>query len=163
QLAEPERRALAELHVDRMYVRMFDVAWTDGAATELGVLATPEPAPAGVEVVPVVVVREDVFRHVSGEASRALAARTCRALRRLAGQLHAPIRELQFDCDWTDTTRTGFFAFIEQVRAAAPPGLATSATIRLHQVKYRERTGVPPVGRGMLMFYNMGRFSADPH
>jgi hypothetical protein len=29
-------------------------------------------------------------------------------------------------------------------------------------VKYRERTGVPPVDRGMLMFYNMGRFSADP-
>jgi hypothetical protein len=29
-------------------------------------------------------------------------------------------------------------------------------------VKYRERTGVPPVDRGMLMFYNMGKFSADP-
>ncbi|MBK7537616.1 MAG: hypothetical protein IPI49_20035 [Myxococcales bacterium] len=28
-------------------------------------------------------------------------------------------------------------------------------------MKYRERTGVPPVERGMLMFYNMGRFSAE--
>jgi hypothetical protein len=40
--------------------------------------------------------------------------------------------------------------------------LPLSATIRLHQVKYRERTGVPPVSRGTLMFYNMGTFSADP-
>jgi hypothetical protein len=38
----------------------------------------------------------------------------------------------------------------------------TSATIRLHQVKYSGRTGVPPVDRGMLMFYNVGRLSADP-
>jgi len=36
-----------------------------------------------------------------------------------------------------------------------------SSTIRLHQVKHRETTGVPPVERGMLMFYNMGKFSAE--
>ena len=30
-----------------------------------------------------------------------------------------------------------------------------SATIRLHQVKYRADTGVPPVDRGMLMAYNL--------
>ena len=34
-----------------------------------------------------------------------------------------------------------------------------SATIRLHQIKYRERTGVPPVERGMLMLYNMGEIA----
>ena len=35
-------------------------------------------------------------------------------------------------------------------------GIKVSATIRLHQIKYFEQTGVPPVNRGMLMFYNMG-------
>ena len=35
-----------------------------------------------------------------------------------------------------------------------------SATIRLHQVKYREKTGVPPVDYGVLMYYNMGRITA---
>jgi hypothetical protein len=69
-------------------------------------------------------------------------------------------RELQLDCDWTDTTRDAFFELVARVREEAK--LPLSATIRLHQVKYRERTGVPPVERGMLMFYNMGRFSADP-
>ncbi len=34
--------------------------------------------------------------------------------------------------------------------------MVLSATIRLHQVKYFETTGVPPVKSGMLMFYNTG-------
>jgi hypothetical protein len=32
-----------------------------------------------------------------------------------------------------------------------------STTIRLHQVKYFERTGIPPVDKYVLMFYNMGK------
>jgi hypothetical protein len=68
--------------------------------------------------------------------------------------------EVQLDCDWTDTTKTAYFAFLTQLEQLAK--LPMSATIRLHQVKYRERTGVPPIQRGMLMFYNMGKFSADP-
>ncbi len=35
-------------------------------------------------------------------------------------------------------------------------GIVLSATIRLHQIKYFQKTGVPPVQRGMLMYYNMG-------
>lgn len=64
------------------------------------------------------------------------------------------------DCDWTDHTRDAYFALLRALRETAHVSL--SATIRLHQIKYRERTGVPPVDRGMLMFYNMGTFSADP-
>jgi len=67
-------------------------------------------------------------------------------------------RELQVDCDWTDTTKGAYFELLRQLKGP----VALSATIRLHQIKYRERTGVPPVERGMLMFYNMGKFSADP-
>jgi len=36
-----------------------------------------------------------------------------------------------------------------------------SATIRLHQIKYVEKTGVPPVERGMLMYYNMGKVQEE--
>ena len=31
-----------------------------------------------------------------------------------------------------------------------------SATIRLHQIKFLAKTGVPPVSKGLLMCYNMG-------
>jgi len=33
--------------------------------------------------------------------------------------------------------------------------------LRLHQIKYFERTGVPPVSRAMLMLYNFGRIEAE--
>ncbi len=37
-----------------------------------------------------------------------------------------------------------------------PKNIAVSATLRLHQIKYHQKTGVPPVRKGILMFYNMG-------
>jgi hypothetical protein len=65
-------------------------------------------------------------------------------------------REIQFDCDWTAQTRTTFFAFLRQWRQVLPAGTAISATLRLHQYRYPEQTGIPPVDRVMLMYYNMG-------
>lgn len=41
-----------------------------------------------------------------------------------------------------------------------PHPSSLSATIRLHQLKFFEKTGIPPVDRGMLMFYNMGDLEA---
>ena len=165
RLSPAERRALAELHVTRLYIRMFDVEWSGGAAARVGAIA-PEPGariPDGIEAVPVVYLRADVFRHLPVGRTAGLARATWAEVRERAAWLGFAPRELQVDCDWTDGTRDPFFDFVRQLRAAAAPHeIALSATIRLHQVKYRERTGVPPVDRGMLMFYNMGRFSADP-
>jgi len=64
--------------------------------------------------------------------------------------------ELLIDCDWTPSTRAAFFHFLEKLRDYLPPNCTLSATIRLHQYKFPKNTGVPPVDRGMLMFYNTG-------
>jgi hypothetical protein len=70
--------------------------------------------------------------------------------------------EVQVDCDWTDRTRQAFFTFCRTLRSlTAGDHAILSATIRLHQVKYSDRVGVPPVDRGMLMFYNLGHLTAD--
>jgi hypothetical protein len=163
QLSDSERRAISELHVDRIYLRMFDLEWNEGerAARAIGKISLADGAqlPARVEIVPVVFVREDVFHHVAAERIGELARTTWADVAQRAGALGFTPRELQLDCDWTDTSHDEFFAFVRALRARAK--VALSATIRLHQIKYRERTGVPPVDRGMLMFYNMGRFSAD--
>ncbi len=153
-LSDAEQRALAELHVTRLYVRAFDVTWADGPVFA-GELQPGTPVPAGVEIVPVVFVRAEVLAHGSPELARAIREH----LRARMIALGVTPRELQVDCDWTDITRDAYFALLRELRT---PGVALTATIRLHQVKYRERTGVPPVDRGTLMFYNMGKFSADP-
>jgi hypothetical protein len=161
-LSDAERATLTARHIDRLYVRAFDVGWSaaERAPELLGKLTVTDPVPAGVEVVPVVFLRTEVFARLGGDhaALAALAKSTWAEVARRVQPFGAAPRELQLDCDWTDSTRDAFFEYLRAVHAAS--GLPLSATIRLHQIKFRERTGVPPVERGMLMFYNMGGFSA---
>ncbi|MFZ4633852.1 MAG: hypothetical protein ACOYNO_06565 [Saprospiraceae bacterium] len=60
------------------------------------------------------------------------------------------------DCDWSADTRVAFFSYLEQLKLQLPAQTALSATIRLHQYKFPDKTGVPPVDSGMLMAYNTG-------
>ena len=64
--------------------------------------------------------------------------------------------EIQVDCDWTDSTRERYFEFLKLLKEKSHKQI--SVTIRLHQVKYYKRTGVPPVDHGVLMYYNMSNF-----
>lgn len=62
------------------------------------------------------------------------------------------INEIQIDCDWTQSTKHSFFELLKQLQ----DHFEIDVTIRLHQIKYKNRTGVPPVKSGTLMLYNMG-------
>jgi hypothetical protein len=166
-LSDVEQRALTRLAIGRLYVRLFDVDWDarENAARPLGPLAIGGDGgvPATIEVVPVVFIRARALRHLDRPAIAALADDIWRKVTAMVPRLGRRSGELQFDCDWSETTRDSFFALLAAVgERARPAGVTLGATIRLHQVKYRERTGVPPVARGMLMFYNMGRVDADP-
>jgi len=165
-LTTAEQRALSELSVDKLYLRAFDVVLGRDDAPELvGVVQVREnlALPENVEVVPVVFLKNQIFVNAEPEGESALALQVWKELSNLGKALGKArdFQELQLDCDWTDLTRERYFAFVRALRALSPPGLRMSATIRLHQIKFRERTGVPPVDRGMLMFYNMGSFSGE--
>lgn len=159
-LSPAEQKAVADLGVQRIYVRAFDVAWSDDEKTvkPLGVLTGT--APKGVELVPVVYIKNDVLAHLTVEQVPSVAHAIWLQVVAVEAGLDVTGTELQLDCDWTDKTRERFFALVSSVKAEAKR--TVTSTIRLHQIKYRERTGVPPVERGTLMFYNMGKFSADP-
>jgi hypothetical protein len=158
-LSDAERRAIAELGVTRLYVRAFDVAWNDDdhRVEPVGAIEPRDAPPPGVELVPVVFVKNDVLRRAP---PRELAHEIWAAVEQRVTAIGFRPRELQLDCDWTEQTRDPYFALVRELRAASH--LAMSSTVRLHQIKYPERTGVPPVDRATLMFYNMGHFSADP-
>jgi hypothetical protein len=89
------------------------------------------------------------------------------------------INELLIDCDWTATTKTKYFQLIKQLKTQLngelnaqlinsdkelnKPNkqLKITTTIRLHQIKFSEKTGIPPADKGLLMAYNTGDLS-DP-
>ena len=63
---------------------------------------------------------------------------------------------MQLDCDWTLGTKEKYFQLLRLIKKELPQEILLSTTIRLHQIKFSETTGIPPVGKGVLMYYNMG-------
>lgn len=64
------------------------------------------------------------------------------------------IAEVQFDCDWTPSTKDKYFSFLQKAKSVFK-GQKISTTVRLWQFKNREKAGIPPADRGTLMCYNV--------
>jgi len=161
--APAELDVLRETRAERLYVRVFDVDRLNHAVAPAPIarvsVPSPIPFPASLELVPAVFLRERVFHVPAPDLDALVWSEVVQA----AARMGRPYRELLVDCDWTDSTRDTFFEFVRGLSArAARDGVEVTATIRLHQVKFRERTGVPPVKRGLLMFYSMGRLGPEP-
>lgn len=103
------------------------------------------------QVIPCVFITNEVFDAISSEKNEWLAGKIASVARDFA-----PFQEFQVDCDWTASTRQSYFLFLKKLRKQLPEHTVLSATIRLHQYKFPQKTGVPPVDRGMLMCYNTG-------
>jgi hypothetical protein len=160
-LSPVERAALDRHRVQRLYLRLFDVVWDKTAATPVGRIEFNQPVPANLDVVPVVYLANSVFE--KEPKAEDLAGRVWSLATGMADNGGFRFRQMQVDCDWSDRTREAFFAFCRTLRQLAHGArVGLSATIRLHQIKYPQRTGVPPVDRGMLMFYNVGQLTAEP-
>ena len=58
------------------------------------------------------------------------------------------------------SSKEKYFLLLNNIKQKTT-NIKLSCTIRLHQIKYIAKTGVPPVDRGLLMCYNMGNLK-DP-
>jgi hypothetical protein len=156
RLDSRDRTLLNKLAVNKLYIKFFDVVWENGPVPVATVKFSSKP-PQDVAVVPTVFIVNDTLKKMSPASVPDLAEKISFKIRRTLAIYHLTgIREVQFDCDWTDSTRDKYFTLLRRLKADwERERVRISATIRLHQIKYRGRTGVPPVDRGMLMFYNM--------
>lgn len=142
--------------IQRLYIRFFDLDWDAKTKKPFAraVLYTKDATGLPPQVVPVVFVTAETLKHL--KKYEAAAAFVLGRVRDLAKGLGRPdIPEIQMDGDWTPSTREAYFSLLQAMKkrmGKEGPGL--SATIRLHQVKYRRETGVPPVDRGILMVYH---------
>ena len=155
-LTGKELTYLDSLEVSRLYVRFFDVDWDEDRQTvvPLAVVQLDTAALRDFEIVPAVFVTTRSMRRLAPEGIDTLAARIFQKITDLAGA--QPLREVQLDCDWTAETREAYFRLLTALRQRMGPGRVLSTTVRLHQLRYPDRTGIPPADRGMLMCYNTG-------
>src|SRR5690606_21707520 len=150
EIGDIERKVITENEVSRLYVRYFDVGMENGESAPIGILHV-DSFPAGITIIPVVFIKNEVFKHPQDS----LAIQVQQLITAINNKTGISPQEVQFDCDWTETTKDAYFSFLRTFKKES--GLALSATIRLHQLKYRTRSGIPPADRGVLMYYNMGK------
>lgn len=155
-----EKNVLQDHAVKSLYVRYFDVDFKpeDAQPTPVSPIQT-DTAIQQFRIIPVIFIKNRTFERLQTADVALLAKNVFALVSQINQSYHITTREIQFDCDWTERTRNNFFLFIQQYRALS--GQTISSTIRLHQVKYKEKTGVPPVDYGVLMYYNMGAINGD--
>ena len=179
-LSEYEKRALTQNDINKLYIRFFDVDWDpiSNQAVPKAVVYFKENPP--VAFVPTVFITNRTLEKLSWGGIEELAKKVQQKIwqiHRQHSQADIPridnsakfsrntlhIHELQIDCDWTLQTKAKYFELLNQLSKQLDANhshfgykVALSATIRLHQIKFYRTTGVPPVARGMLMYYNMG-------
>lgn len=141
-----------------LYLRFFDVVWNEEKQTAFpNAVLNLKQKTAGLEICPVIYMTNQTFEHTKADDTDSLAFKVNKLTTDLAKKYQISFDQVQIDCDWTQGTRNSYFAFLKAFKKYSAKQL--QATIRLHQVKYPERTGVPPVDKGVLMFYNMGKLS----
>ncbi|HEY4785895.1 MAG TPA: hypothetical protein VIH57_07590 [Bacteroidales bacterium] len=158
-----EEKYLTDLKVHKIYLRLFDVEWDEskGKAMPVGKISFNDKPALKLEFVPVVYIVNKTLQETSPGAIPDLALKILGLTQNLTQTNYIQFKELQLDCDWTESTREKYFLFLNTLKAELAKNHQTlSATIRLHQIKYAVLTGIPPVHRGMLMYYNMGKIDA---
>lgn len=153
-----EEQVLQSNKVQQLYVRYFDIEVdkTTHKARPIGVIQFDKSNPVQ-KIVPVIYIKNEVFETINNIDS------LCKNVHQLTTAINNAIHQnpetIQFDCDWTLRTKDAYFHFLKKYKIISKKQV--SATIRLHQIKYRLTTGVPPVDFGVLMFYNMGKIDAS--
>lgn len=147
---------LEKLLAERLYLRLFDVDWDPNlqAPYPKAVAQFHTEPNASLETVPTLYITNRTMINCSPEQVEELVHRV---KQKIAERLpFSSIPEVQIDCDWTERSQQAYFTFLRKLQEELPEHVALSATLRLHQYRWPEKTGVPPVDRTMLMYYNMG-------
>ncbi|MFN0276252.1 MAG: hypothetical protein ACKVPJ_10925 [Chitinophagales bacterium] len=160
QLSAHEKQTLTTLSVQKLYIKFFDVHWEVSAGQPVPVASInfSETIPDGIEIIPVVYITNETLQKLNNDEVKTLAFKINKKIEDILEENNLAVpAEIQLDCDWSETTKEKYFFLIEEMKKFPLwEKVRWSATIRLHQIKYVEKTGAPPVNRGMLMFYNMG-------
>lgn len=161
ELDSSDIKNLQKNHFNILYLRMFDVDWD--AAKNMPIpratIQFPLPPDTSLQIIPVVYITQTCLKKISLDSARILGGLLSNKVNEICEFFHIKYSQIQIDADWTESTKNKYFTLLTAVRGAQQNKRTLSCTIRLHQIKFPEKTGVPPVDRGMLMFYNMGELS----
>lgn len=151
-LSSDEENFLESEGIKKVYAKFFDITLSkDNKAmpvAKIDFISNPKQ-----EIIPVVYIVTDVFKELDSTAVKILAVNTYDQLQQLHPKNEST--EIQIDCDWMPSIKDKYFYFLTELKSLMGEN-ELSSTIRLYQYKYPGLAGVPPVDKGVLMYYNMG-------
>lgn len=151
-------KVLKESKSEKIYLRYFDIdkieteQWGDDGIYPTYVIKSVAEKFKAFDIIPVVYITNQVFQ--SGDLDiEKLSNRIVQLINQISlKHFSKRLNTVQIDCDWTQTTRASYFTLLESLKNQ----FDINVTIRLHQIKFQEATGIPPVENGTLMLYNVG-------
>ncbi|MCL1942042.1 MAG: hypothetical protein FWF54_00595 [Candidatus Azobacteroides sp.] len=136
----------------KLYLRFFDVDIENGRVIPKAGIIPFDAGTFQAEFIPVVFITNRTFERMTPDDLKRLAENFNQFIKEIKDKNNIPdTNEIQLDCDWTESTRSNYFFFISELKKIT--GKEISCTVRLHQIKYKEKTGIPPVSKAYLMCY----------
>jgi hypothetical protein len=154
-LNQVEKNLLDSLLVSKLFIRYFDVDWDETTKRALPKAPITFKNIPEYNIVPVIFVTNRTMLHIPQTDIPALAKNIISGIESMHTEQWPDFEEIQIDCDWSEKSRNKYFELLLELKKNIGISKILSATIRLHQVKFSNRTGVPPVDKGVLMLYNM--------
>ena len=147
-----EKDAVKELDVKHIYIRFFDVDKKESMPKPVGLIRNFSSNQLTVDYIPTVFITNRTFLNSTPDQIKQLAKNVNQLITEIAatGNLEN-YKEIQIDCDWTKTTKANYFLFLEELKKISEKEI--SATLRLHQVKFKDKEGIPPLNKMVLMCY----------
>lgn len=158
EYTKPIAEVLNQTNTKHIYLRYFDIEYMNSSGYNYGgvypnyVIKKIDEEYKDYEIIPTIYIANDVLYSNDLDIQDLI-----KKIAQLTNQISVDhfktnFTKIQIDCDWTVATRNKYFEILEGLNSFYD----VSATIRLHQIKFQEKTGIPPVKYGALMLYNVG-------
>lgn len=148
-----EKQVLNKATLPFLYTRFFDVDKSAGKFKPVGVITKDQSFEFRQKIIPVVFITNRTFLYIQDNEISFLANNINKLIdKKISEYSLNTVPEIQIDCDWTAGTRDDYFKFLKELKKISKKEI--TCTLRLHQVKDKVQTGIPPVEKVYLMCYS---------
>ena len=150
-LNKTEKDLLQKSTSKDFYIRIFDLDKKEGNISKVGEINFKQKIDFKQNIVPVIFITNRTWEGATENDFNFAINTIYNSIKNLEENSGKKISEIQIDCDWTPQTKNDYFKFLEKLKAKTQKDI--SCTLRLHQVKDKKETGIPPVKKVYLMCY----------
>ena len=145
-LTEKQKEIIKTGSIKNIYLKICDFKWSE-SKNKIETPSISNIIATNKQITPVFFIENQVFKIKNGREFYDFFEQKIKGFEYLKD-----IKNIQIDCDWTLETKDHYFSFLKYLKNN---GYNTEVTLRLHQIKHPETTGIPDAHTGVLMIYNL--------